>query len=616
MKKNLLAALLALSLSGVMAQEQRVVSQFFMNPYVYNPAYAGVEGHTAVYVMYRSQWVGLEGAPTFSHVNMHTPLKKGIALGFLGYNDQESILTTSGLKGTVSYLAAFDKKHYVRFGMSIGLGTTSLDVDQIDNPFDPAFANLIESSTFAIADFGISYHSGHFNFGFSMPNLVSREVLSEDGFSKVRLSPTENVLFKVNYRGHITDDFAVEPHVIYRFSTVNASQFEVATIVHIKHLIWVGGSFREDAGMSALIGFKIKEKIGIGYAYELGNSDISSLTGATHELHIGYHLGSKKEHAEHVSSFIKSHRKSAEERAIEAESNRQERLLALQKASEIQADARERETRREQKEEVEPIEQEVKEEPQPWNEPDISDQSLIRQAGTVTERGVVFERENESGETERAISWIPDEGAADETWKIAEPDSEPTERANPDGSKEIGVKWLVTNDNGTKNIVIKWSPLQSDSDSEPEDRVVTERNDVDTNIVDVDPIVSDPVDSYQEEGDSDVVVVEETPEQPMTNEDLERTNSSIRVKRGTHVLELPHGNHVVVGAFSVFDHAEDFSDDLFDDGFHDVIVGYVTARGYYYTVVYRSNSLNEAEAEKNRLKKKAGFEKVWVLTVE
>lgn len=579
MKKVFLAALLSLSLSGVTAQEQRIVSQFFMNPYVYNPAYAGVEGHSAVYVMYRSQWVGLEGAPTFSHVNFHTPLKKGLALGILGYNDQESILTTSGLKGTLSYLAAFDKKHYIRFGMSLGLGTSRLDINQIDNPFDPAFANLVESSNFAIVDFGATYHSGHFNFGFAIPNLISRDVLSEDGISKVTISPTENVLFKVNYRGHISDDYAIEPHIIYRFSTVNASQYEIATIVHVKHLIWLGGSFRQDAGMTGLLGFKVKEKIGIGYAYELGNSDISSFTGATHELHIGYHLGTRKEHAEHVSSFIKSHRKSVEERAAEAERRRQERLLALQKASEVRARA---EAQRNEGNET-PTETASSDES--WESGDTGE-DLTRDNNGIRERGVRLERTNAQGEKEVVVSWVPeDDGSSDETWEMT--DRDPLERTNPDGTKEVGVQWEVTNEQGVKSIVIKWSPVEGN---------ISSNNEFNNNV------------------DSGVTSTGQTNQ--VTNEELGNSNASIRVKRGTHILELPHGNHVIAGAFSEFQHAEDFSDDLFNQGFHDVIVGYVTQRGYYYTVVFRSDDIKKAEAQKNRLKRRAGFEKVWVLTVE
>ena len=71
--------LISLSLTGF-SQQPQVYNQFFMNPYIYNPAYAGVEGHAAIFVMYRDQWTQIESAPKISHASFHVPLEGGIAL--------------------------------------------------------------------------------------------------------------------------------------------------------------------------------------------------------------------------------------------------------------------------------------------------------------------------------------------------------------------------------------------------------------------------------------------------------------------------------------------------------------------------------------------------------
>ena len=89
-----------------------------------------------------------------------------------------------------------------------------------------------------------------------------------------------------------------------------------------------------------------------------------------------------------------------------------------------------------------------------------------------------------------------------------------------------------------------------------------------------------------------------------------------RVKRGTHYLELPPGNHIVAGAFSEFEHAEDFSDTMFERGFHDTILGYQSEKGYYYVVIFRSDDHSKAATQRSRIRKSPGMEKVWILTVE
>jgi len=499
MKKIFLLFLLVLIGKNILAQEQRIVTQFFMNPYVYNPAYAGAEGHTAIYVMYRNQWVGLDDGPSFANANFHVPLKGGFAIGALAFNDQESIIKTSGAKISLGYLVALDKKHYLRFGMSLGAGTERIDTDQIDNPFDPAFSGIASNTSFMIADFGMTYHFGHFNVGFALPNLISREIISDESFSKINITPLNNMLFKVNFRGHINDNFAIEPHLIYRFSTVNQSQYEVATILHLKHIVWVGAAYRQDAGFAGLAGIKIKEHIAVGFAYEPGNPSISRLTGATYEIQIGYHLGDKKKHHDHSHSFIKSHKKSADERAAEAE----RRKLANERRVRAAED----------------------------------------RAATVAAAAAAREATAQAVKAEEEIEAIPP--------------TEETEVDQPANTEMIPV-----------------------DNNEPEDI----------------PIIDDTA--------------------PPATPVVVTGRSGVTVKRGSHFLELRVGHHVIAGAFKQFQHAEDFSDQLFNRGFHDTIVGFSTAKGYYYVVVFHGTNYDKAETEKNRIKNAKGLEHVWVLTVE
>ena len=70
------------------AQQTPIYSQFFMNPYVYNPAFAGQNGRSVAFLSYRKQWIGIDGAPETSTLSFHTPAKRNIALGGLVYYDK------------------------------------------------------------------------------------------------------------------------------------------------------------------------------------------------------------------------------------------------------------------------------------------------------------------------------------------------------------------------------------------------------------------------------------------------------------------------------------------------------------------------------------------------
>jgi type IX secretion system PorP/SprF family membrane protein len=618
MKLLVSVCLLLSSIVSLYSQQlPKVYNQFFMNPYVYNPAYAGVEGHTVLFFMYKNQWGNIDGAPTSMHANFHVPLKGGLSLGGLVENHSESLFTESTGKMSLGYLVTLDREHFLRFGMSLGGGTQSLNLDEFDSPNDPIFQNYLGSNAFLIGDVGATYHFGHFNFGISLPQLFNHDLISDQAFTAPQFKPTDNILLKMNFRGHLNDNIAIEPHLIYRHNKYLPNQIEAAVILHVLHIVWVGGSYRQDAGAVGLLGIKLKEKIGIGYSYEMGNTNISGLLGPSHELHIGYHLGSRKDHAEHVSSFIKSHRKSAEERAADAELERQRNLQALQNNREAE----------ESDDDALTITGKKEKEPNLWNYE--KEDNLVERINENGEKelGVKFDRINEEGETEVVFSWLPPPppGITTETYEIANPNEAPRERTRPNGGKEIGVKWIRTLDNGQTETLIVWDPIISQTEADKIDHNPTEKLSLENakivisapEITNTEP-ASVNVDTLTEEDLPNTLTEEQPVVKQLDDETQEEPTSSeehLEVKRGNHLLELPKGNHLIAGAFKSFDHAEDYSDELFERGFHDTRVGYITERDFYYVVIYESDNMDSVKRQRSRISNLTGLSKVWILKV-
>ena len=189
------------------------------------------------------------------------------------------------------------------------------------------------------------------------------------------------------------------------------------------------------------------------------------------------------------------------------------------------------------------------------------------------------------------LSWVPSEEAKD--LKVAETGH--LERELPDGSKEVGIKYEKTTPEGEVEHIVKW------------DRAITETQ--------AEVIVQNP-DLTEEHHEEIAKGDPELTQDFRTHEELSTSNDHVTVKRGTHLLELPEGNFVIAGAFSEFQYAEDFSDELFQQGFHDTIVGYSTARGYYYVVVYQSGNISQAQSKRDELRKRPKLSKAWVLQVK
>ena len=188
------------------AQHTHVYSQYFMNPYVYNPALAGVDGHTAVFLVARQQWLGVEGAPLVSHANWHMPLTRGVGIGAIFTNDKIGPLERNDFKMSASYLLNLDRTHFFRFGMSLGASVRSVDYNEVIEPgylFDEQstfLAPYLDNTTALRGDLGFMYHFGRFNVGISLPELFSAPSVETQAFSSPAFRPWNNILAKAYYR--------------------------------------------------------------------------------------------------------------------------------------------------------------------------------------------------------------------------------------------------------------------------------------------------------------------------------------------------------------------------------------------------------------------------------
>lgn len=554
---------------GLKAQQGHIYNQFFMNPYMYNPAYAGVDGHGVIFAMYKQQWSKIPDGPSIAHASYHLPLKGGIGFGVTVFNESLGAINTSAGKVTGSYLINIDRKHFLRLGMSLGMGSNQATLPEDAND-DPAFRG--ESSSYLIGDFGATYHFNHFNVGFSIPNLFTPEVISEEKFSAIVVNPLDRMLFKMNYRGHISHEIAVEPQILYRYSNLLPSQFEVATIVHLMHVAWVGGTYRQYAGFVALMGAKVKHKFAVGVAFELGNSDYNSLTGSSFEINVGMHMGGQNEkklgHVDHHKTWFSTH---SDELVAKAEAKaRRDSLLAAQQdqLAIVQENL--------------PVPVPVTKKPNAWT---ISVNNL--------------ERTTDAGVKEIAYGTPPVRGEGS-SWAISPATANFEERDRTDGRREVAVKWVRLGAAGKMEESIVWTLI-----GEP--------------IAETKPVETKPIETKPVPAETKPVVTNETkpmvPTDTRTYSQIATTNVPLVVTKGNNILELPAGNYLVGGVYDDFDEAERRSDQMFHKGFRDVRVGYVSARKHYYVILKSYATIEQAQQDKGKVQSGSGLTDVWVLKV-
>jgi len=283
------------------AQDAPVFSQFFANPFQFNPSYTAHNGFVEANIFYRKQWLGIENAPTVGAFNIQAPVGRNVSLGFSGYSNKTVLLTTNAALGTFAYRINLGAYHHLDFGLSGGISFNNFDLVAVANLNDPALANVVQKSQFLNGQFGSSYQLKNFSIGFALLKLLDSKPNSLETFDKVKFNPFKNRFASLSYN-YTVQEFQITPTILFRAIDTQAiqSQLEGMVVVTYKKAIWVGTSFRQGYGLTGFIGMALSS-FRAGYAYEHPTSSISKAANASHEIYLGARLGRRDRNEEYLN---------------------------------------------------------------------------------------------------------------------------------------------------------------------------------------------------------------------------------------------------------------------------------------------------------------------------
>ena len=270
-----------------------------LNPYIYNPAFAGFNQSATFFLTHRQQWLGIEGAPGSTHLSFHTPAGNNnpISLGADIVHDRIGALRHSTVKATIAYMIPLsaEKEHYLKAGFSAGVGMHQYDLSETNYASDAVIQRAAKNSTFLDGRFGVHYHYEKLNIGLGLPHLLTPPSQNPEGFSNVAFDQFSRAIASINYRFAlgVENNLAFVPTLLYNFSHTSPSQAEVIGLLEFQRAFWVGGSYQQQQGFGALIGFKMKN-LKFSYHYATGGSELSQYGGGTHEALLGFTIGKKK----------------------------------------------------------------------------------------------------------------------------------------------------------------------------------------------------------------------------------------------------------------------------------------------------------------------------------
>lgn len=270
------------------AQQDAMFTQYMFNGLALNPAYAGSHDAISASLLYRNQWVNVDGAPNTGAFALHSPLGNDkIAIGVQAVRDQIGISKETIANVSAAYRLPLSERAKLSFGLSAGINMLDYNFNDLelgsvnDAFFDPS--NNIKDNK-ANVGAGLYYYTNNTFLGVSVPRLLQNDfgdgvetftqkrLLYVHGGHVFNLNP--NLKFKPNALIKATSNAPVEVDLNANFLFIDK--------------IWAGVSWRSFESVDLIARLLVTEQLSLGYSYDITTNDLRDNSKGSHEFMLNY----------------------------------------------------------------------------------------------------------------------------------------------------------------------------------------------------------------------------------------------------------------------------------------------------------------------------------------
>lgn len=290
MKKiqNMLAIILLLVSSAVLAQQETVYTFYRQHMNLVNPAYAGVDSITVVSSTLRKQWTGIANAPETQAISFGTSLGKKVGFGMTVINDQTFIEKQTFVSLDFSYKLKMSETADVYFGIKAGGSSYNVNTSGLETynvQADPALASI---STFnPNIGVGAVYKEGPMYISLSIPRLLNTKKATNDaGYASVA-TDSPHIYLSGGYDVPLQGEFSsliLKPSAMLRYVSGAPVSLDLTAMLQIDKIFELGGMYRTDKAYAAMATVVISKRLVFGFAYEMSTRPELARARNTNEM--------------------------------------------------------------------------------------------------------------------------------------------------------------------------------------------------------------------------------------------------------------------------------------------------------------------------------------------
>src|SRR5690606_2649727 len=231
--------LLAVEMHG---QQDPQYTQYMYNMNVINPAYAGSRENLSFGLLYRTQWVGIDGAPKTGTFFGHLPVGEKTGLGLSVISDEIGPVKETNAYADFSYTLQLGGEHRLAFGIKAGAtfhdrGLGDLDLIDANDPF---FNNVTGVTPNVGA--GAFYYTDNYYLAFSVPNILSSVKLDANGTEYG--TEVSHYFFTGGYVFQLSPNTKLKPSFLVKSAFDAPTSFDVNLNALFFEKLEIGASYR------------------------------------------------------------------------------------------------------------------------------------------------------------------------------------------------------------------------------------------------------------------------------------------------------------------------------------------------------------------------------------
>jgi type IX secretion system PorP/SprF family membrane protein len=311
MKRTILLMVFTITAICARAQQDTQVSQYVFNGLYINPAYAGYKDDLFIQSYYRSQWVGVNGAPKSFAVAGDGSFQNGsVGLGVILTSDQ--IGAQSTVSGYLNYAYRIrvgeNENSKLAFGIAAGMMQLGIDGSKLNaiTPGDEAVPIGSQSRVTPDANFGIYYSTEHYFAGASVTNLLGKFILKKDESNILVPIPQPHFYLTAGALIGINDQMKFKPVILLKDDVKGPTSLDVDGFILMNERLSIGAFYRTSVKLyqknnlqsdlpsqnafGGIIEFFATPNLRIGYSYDHSLNALGNYNYGSHELSIGVYL--------------------------------------------------------------------------------------------------------------------------------------------------------------------------------------------------------------------------------------------------------------------------------------------------------------------------------------